>query len=475
MTLSRRVVVSGLSYVVISVVGFLGTLYFARTLGAAALGIFALGMSLIQWLRLADLGVTRSAIKRISEGRDDQEFFTASFLVQSAIGGVMVLPVIVFRDSVNDYIGGEYAVLVVGIFLLNYVANGFVLQSLKGYQQAHVADALDAVERLLRVIVQIGLVFVGFGVFGMFFGVVVSLALTTIIGLVYLFYRLEVEFSRPAWQHLSSLYDYAKYSVVGSLKGHAYSWIDITVLGFFVTQSIIGVYQVSWTLAMFFGIFGRALRNNLFPEVSNVSASGERQRVKDLFGESLIYVSIFPIPGIVGALVVGGPVLGIYGQEFTDGKWVLVALSVVSLLRAYEEQILAFLDGMNMPKVTFKINAIFILVNIVFNIALISQFGAIGAAVATVAAIAISLGLGWWSIASELNVAFPVFETGKQIFAAAMMGAVVVSVRQIIDVQPIWILLPVILLGAGVYFVVLTTTSHTIRTKLRGMISGALS
>lgn len=468
--LTRKVLISAISYIVISVVGFLGTIYFARTLGAAALGIFALGMSVIKWLQLADLGVTKSAIKRISEGTEAEEFLTAAALIQVTIGILTTSLVWVFNDSINTYIGGDYTLLVGVIFLLNYSAYGVILQTIKGSQQAHVADGLDAIERLLRVLLQVGFVIVGFEVFGMFLGVVGSLVVVTLLGVGYLLLESYARFAVPSKRHFMSLFDYAKYSMLASVKGQAYSWADITILGFFVTQSVIGVYQVSWTLAMFFGIFSRALRNNLFPEISNISTQDDDKRLQNLFSESLIYAGIIPIPGIVGAAVLGDPILGIYGQEFRAGSGILVLLTLVSILRSFEDQVLTFLDGMDLPVVTFRINAVFVVTNIILNIILVWKLGAVGAAIGTVIAVAVSLGLGWRSITSVINANLPFKELGKQVFAALMMGAIVLSIRQMVNVQPVRFLLPVVFGGAAVYFGILLIISQTIRSKVLALL-----
>ncbi|WP_302080900.1 polysaccharide biosynthesis C-terminal domain-containing protein [Salinibaculum rarum] len=475
MKLTHKILTSTFSYVVISVVGFLGTLYFARTLGAAALGVFALGMSVVKWLQLADLGLTPSAVKRISEGQDSTQYLTAAMAIQWVIGLVVVLLVVTFRNSINSYVGGEYAFLIAAIFFVSYAINGALQQSIRGYQRADVADILDALERLVRVVVQVTLVAFGAEIFGMFAGVVASYAFAAIIGICYLFRFLDAGLARPGLDHIVSLYDYAKYSVLSSIRSHAYSWVDITVLGFFVVQSQVGVYRVAWTLAMFFGIVGRALQNNLFPEVSNVNAAENRARVEQIVYESLIYTSIIPIGGLIGALVIGRPVLSIYGPEFTTGKWILVGLASAVVLRGYQEQLLAALNGLDLPDVTFRINLIFIILNVLLNVALIPMFGVVGAVIATVISVGITLGLSWRAVTSEVDIAVPIDELGEQALAATVMSLVVLGTRQFVDIRSVLLLLPVVGLGAATYFTVLFALSGRIRRKVYALLTAALA
>jgi O-antigen/teichoic acid export membrane protein len=473
-SLTRRILLSWGADVVTTVIGFLGTIYLARSLGAAPLGIFALSVSVMHWLRVSDLGVTQAAIKRISEGGNQSEIISATVLIQALQTGLVVGGLIVFRGPVNDYIGGEFALLIGGLFLVNRLLNGVSRQILNGYQVVHISSALTATDRILRTVFQVALVVLGFEVLGLFLGMGLSLILVGAAGLLFVYRIVDLEFVLPTRESFKYIYDYARYSVLSVVKSEAFSWTDIVVMGFFVQSSVIGIYNVSWSIAMAFLMLGTAMQKNLFPEISGLSEVGNDEKTQSLISESLIYAGLFPIAGVVGAAILGDSILSIYGTEFTEGKYILVLLIIVAWFRAYEKQIHALLDGIDRPDLTFNLNLVFTVTNICLNVLLVPFYGAIGAAVATILSLALNIALGWHTSTQLISVHFPLIEIAKQIVAAGVMGAVVLAAKSVLPPQNIYVLFSLVGIGAVIYFGILLTLSKNIRTKIYSVINQQL-
>ena len=476
-SLTQRILFSWGADVLTTVVGFIGTIYLARSLGPAPLGIFALSISVMHWLRVSDLGVTSATVKRISEGKNQSEIISAAVIIQILQTIIVVSFLILFRRRVNEYIGGEFVFFIAILFIMNRLMNGVSRQILNGYQSAHISSGLTAADRVLRTTFQVILVAVGFEVVGLFIGMGVSLGLVGSIGLVYVYLSTDFGLAIPNRQTFDRIYDYAKYSVLGVVKSEAFSWTDIVVMGFFISSSAIGVYNVSWSIAMAFLLLGTAMQRNIFPEISSISTMGNDTQTRNILSESLIYAGIFPIAGMVGAFLIGDSVLAIYGPEFTDGQYILVLLIGVALLRAYEKQIHALLDGVDRPDLTFRLNLVFTVANICLNILLVPLFGAPGAAGATILSLLINVGLGWRASTRLIDARFPVLEVGKQILAACIMGVVVLMALSLSPLPPqnILVLLIIVAVGAATYFTSLLIFSNEIRSKFQNIIVNQLS
>jgi len=474
-SLTRRILLSWGSSVLTTVVGFIGTIYLARTLGAAPLGIFSLCVSIMGWLRVSDLGVTQATVKRISEGENQAEFISASLIIQMIQTAVVVAGLLSLREPVNDYIGGEFAIIVAGLFVINRLVNGTARQVLSGYRAVHLSHGLSAFDRTLRSVLQVALVATGFEVIGLFLGMGAAFVITGTIAVVTVYSVVDLELALPDLSIFESLLGYAKYSVLSVVKSEAFSWTDIIVMGFFVENTVIGVYNVSWSIAMAFLLFGNAMQQNLFPEISGLSSAGSGGKARNLISESLVYAGVFPIAGVVGSFVVGDSVLSVYGTEFTDGHYVLVVLIFVSLLRAYEKQIHAVLDGINRPDITFRLNALFTAANICLNVLLVPLYGAVGAAIATSCALALNIVFGWYLSSTLVGGQFPLAEIGKQIVAAIAMGVTVVAVKGVLPPEGIVALLVVVGIGAAVYFGILMLLSKEIRAKVQTLVDQQLA
>ncbi|MFC3956977.1 oligosaccharide flippase family protein [Halovivax cerinus] len=464
-SLTQRIFFSWSADIITTIAGFLGTIYLARTLGPAPLGVFALVISVIKWLLICDIGITQAAIKRISEGENDGEVITATFVLQTTITVFAIGMLFLFRGTVNSYIGGPYVVYIAVLFGMNYLASGTVSQILRGYQRVDISNGLYALERTMRVAFQVGLVFVGFRITGLMIGMITSLALMTIVGAIYLLSRTDLNPTIPRKQNFVDIVSFAKYSVLGVMKSQAFTWMDIAIMGVFVSNSVIGIYNVSWTLAMTFVLLANSIQKNLFPEVSSLIISDETDRVRELLSESMLYAGLLPIPGIVGALLLGDSVLTIYGPKFTEGQFILVLLVIVALLRAYDGQVHAVIDGFDRPDLTFRINIIFLITNIVLNVILIPTYGSLGAAMATVLSTCLSVLVSWQMASSLVSSSFPIYGVAKQITAAIIMGAVVILFEVIFPSTNVINTLLLIGLGALVYFSILFILLDEIRSK----------
>ncbi|WP_435063653.1 oligosaccharide flippase family protein [Halobaculum sp. EA56] len=469
MRVTKNVLLTGLAYVATTVVGFVGTWYFARELGPGPLGTFALGVSLVRWAITADFGVGIATIKRISESDEESAYMSASTVIHFLLGGLVLVLFTVFSREVNEYIGVEAVGYVMAIYafamLHSNLASGF-----NGTKRVHVKNWFDVVERVMRVGTQAGLVALGLGVTALYTGYTVSIILVTIGMAVYLYLRTNLSPVRPSWEHFRRLFDFAKFSWLGRVKSQSISWMDIFVLGFFVQPSQVGIYQVAWTVTRTFELLSTAISANVFPEISDLSSANDLARIRTLISEGFVYAGVIPIPGIVGAALVGQQVLQVYGEEFTAGYSVLVVLGVLAFVRSYERHVTAVIDSLDYPERTFRINTVFVVTNTAANIVLIWQYGAIGAAIASVIAMSVSFLYSWWVLNGILDTRLPYREIGHQAVAAVVMGASVQLVDRANVVSGFYGLLLTVFLGGVVYFVVLLTISVPVRKKAASVI-----
>lgn len=457
-----------------SAIGFLGTLYFARLLGAEVLGIFAVVTAIVAWLGLvSNLGISAAVNKRISEGRDQGEYLTTGLLMSSTLTFIIAVLTVVFQDFFDIYVDGfqdhiEISVVVfIIMFLFINLGHSLVTSTLSGQRQVHLVGLLSPVKISLISIIQIGFVFAGFGLLGMLIGHGAGLIIVTLIGATFISIRLN----RPAKEHLKSIFNYAKYAWLGGLEKRSFNDVDVLVLSVFVSSSVIGVYAVAWSLAKFLVLFGRSIRKSLFPEISLTSAQGEDDVVATLVRDGLAFGGLIAIPGLVGGVILADRLLLIYGPEFVDGTTVLGLLILAVLLHGYQKLMMNALDAVDRPDISFRINAIFIAVNLVLNVILIWRFGLVGAAIATTISAGIGAIVSYVALSQIVSFEFPFVEISLQILAALFMGAVVLATLEIVVrtgliQQNVVIVVGHVGLGACVYFLSLLVLSKEFRATV---------
>lgn len=449
-----------------SAIGFVSTIYFARELGATILGYYALTIALVAWLRLVgDLGVGSAMVKRMSEGEYPDAYATTSASLMTVISISLAGTVLVFGEYIKTYIG-KPVVSLVAILLLIGLFESFGLSALRGERKVHVSGLLGSAGIGVKSLLQIGFVAVGFGLGGMLAGYAVGSVLVGITALS----LLSAGFARPTRHHVRSLYKYAKFSWLGSLKDRSFNDVDILLLGVFVQSSFVGVYSVAWSLASFLTLFDSAVSSTLFPEFSRAEAEDSHESISNLIEQSLTFGGLFLIPGLFGAALLGNRLLRIYGSEFVNGYNVLWLLVLATMLYAYQKQFTTILNGIDRPDAAFRVNAVFIIINVVLNLVFIQMIGFVGAAIATVLSTGLGVLFAWLSLRSVVDFNLPLGEVGRQFAAAGIMSLVVSVAEILLDAtafeHSLGTVVVLVVVGVLTYFLTLFGISETFRTTV---------
>lgn len=463
--LGKTAVLHFFSQVASSVSGFVATFVIARFLGAEGVGIYALGLTLLVWLNLPLSGFRQAMIKRLSEGVETDKYLSSGLILNISASFVLAGTILVFRDYVNEYVGAEVAFLLIAIVFSNTLFKTSA-DTLKGLKKVAHAGWLRAAERVLRAAAQILLILLGYKISGLFVGHAVSMVLGTVLGVL----LIGVKPTIPRVYHFRRLVSYAKYSWSSGLKGISFNWMDTVVLGFFVTPSLIGIYEVSWSLASFLVVASNSVNSTLFPEISQLSVDEEYQKVHHYLNEGLVFTGIFLIPGLFGAAAVGEDLLRIYDGEFTQGYYILVMLITARVFDSYAEQMVSVIRAIDKPDVALRIDSVFFGVNMSLNFVLVYLYGWYGAAVATVFSGIVTLFLGYYSLSKLIGrPEVPYAEIGKEVAAGCVMF---VAVTLLQGQLPSGHHITVVLVGVGavVYMSVLLVLSRRIRQKVLALI-----
>ncbi|MDB9301071.1 oligosaccharide flippase family protein [Halorubrum ezzemoulense] len=467
MKLGQISAISFISQVIGAAVGFVATLYVARSIGAEPLGIYNLALAVVSWISIAGtIGFSGAISKRVSEGSDQGKFAVAGATVVILLFVVLSIGFLITRTYLNDYIGFPATGFLV-LILFSNLASATVNPLLVGLQLVHLRDILSTVRVFIRSVLHISLITVGLGVTGLFIGHIVAYLLIIGIG-GYMVVRKLPELSRPEEQHLRSLGDFAKYAWVGRLRGRMFNYTDVIVLGFFVPQSLIGIYSVAWTIGTFLSIFTGSLQSTLYPALSEISAKDDVQAVENIVEQSLTYGGLFLIPGLFGGALLGERLLRIYGPEFTQGTTVLAILILANVVMGYQSQLLNTLNGIDRPDLAFRVNGTFVVANLALNVILVYLYGWVGAAVATATSVSISLIIAYRYVSAIINFDFPVIAITKQFMSAGIMtgfvyaGLWVENTHSVVNHNLVFIIL-LVPSGAGVYFLSLLWISHEFR------------
>jgi len=474
MKLGQTSVIHFTSSFVASVLGFVATVYIARILGPEPLGIYQVAIGLVSWLAiLGKVGTSRAITKRVSEGSEPGEYTVAGAAIIAGLFAVIAVGVLVFREQVGAYVEYPAAGYVI-VILLIVLLNGLVNALLVGLKLVHVSGVLSPIKTGGRAVSQILLIVAGASTAALFIGHILGFIVVIVIGSYYVVRNLP-SLGVPERRHFERLFDFAKFSWLGNLQSRMFSYTDVLVLGYFVSSGLIGIYTAAWNVGQFLILFSGTLQSTLFPEMSSTASKEDPQAVSKIVEQSLTFGGLFLIPGLFGGFLLGERILRIYGPEFPEGAVILNILILANLFMGYQNQLLNTLNAIDRPDLAFRVNLVFVVVNVSLNVILVSLYGWIGAAVATATSVAVSLVLAYWHVDSIIDFRLPVGEVVRQFAAAGVMVAVVYAgliaentYRLVGHNFAVVILL--VGIGAISYFVVLLGLSQTFReTVLRNL------
>jgi O-antigen/teichoic acid export membrane protein len=461
MRFARTTIIYFLTQVGITIAGFIGTVYFAQELGAAVLGTYFVVVALVSWGSIPIEGIASGVNKRVSEGADQDEFFTAGLVLCSILAAGIALLTLLFRAQVEAYVGAPVASL---LALLLVIEVGYLVakRSLQGERQVERAGQIEFIERLARLTIQVGLVLVGYRVVGLIAGHGAAYVVAILAGLVYL----RSSLARFSWEHVHSLARFGAPKSIGFLSNRAYASLDTVLLAAFVTSSLVGIYEVAWRLGSVLSLISLSIQTTIFPEVSALSSEDEFEEVRNLLREALTFTGVISIPGLFGAVVLGPSVLAVYGEEFQRGATVLVVLIVAIILKDFGSTFVNIINGLDRPKVGMSINLAFVVTNGVLNVLFIRAYGIFGAAVATAVSAGMVLFLGYYAVHRLLGpVGLPLSEFAKQVLAASVMAVLTWVLQESVAGATPYVTVALVCVGAGVYGILLFGLSKKVREK----------
>jgi len=385
---------------------FLFTIILARSLTPEYFGLYSLALSVVMvFTTLADLGVSRTAIRFISRelGRGKRKKAAAyrAYLqkIKLFLITVAFFLMLVFALPLTSFFSKPaiLPLLVFGAVYLIFVSlNGFfnsLLASLNNFRWKTIASASFEVARVTLAFIFLFVLFrnsepkvQSFFVFPILtFSVIISLmiAVHKSRGSI-IFTSYGVQLTKTEKQ---KVYRYIIFLTASSLSFLFFGYIDMIMLGRFVSAEMLGYYRAAFTLlntaAVFFSFSGA-----LFPVLSRLEKQKMQMTVKKI---SKLVAPLVVLAALGLALLSRIAVMISYGNAYMLAAPLLSFISVLIIINVYSSLYTTFINSAGKPEITAKATFYSAIANVVLNFVLIislvkiSEFAALfGAATATI-------------------------------------------------------------------------------------------
>lgn len=431
-----------------AVVQFFGIVYFAREIGAAQMGVFFLFQTLLGLLGIAaDFGLSGAIEKRISQGASQGASLSSVFLLKLISISVIVVGVLIAGSYVNRYVGTEVAFMLAIAVVIREIAK-LSVSVLKGELRVGETAILKFAREGTWLV--IGAILIELGLEGQ--ALIYSLICGLVVVSVWGWLKVSIVPATPSMSHARSLFDYAKYNVVTSVGGYFYSWIDVAVIGLFLTQAHVGAYEIAWRVTMIPLLLSRAIATSIFPEISRLDAEDATSRIESVIRQTVTPSLLLAVPAFFGVIVFAREILEIgFGPEFTIASTVFIILASEKMLQAVHKILSRSLLGINHPEYAAKATIVSVVLNLVLNLILVYRFGIVGAAVATTSAFVVNTVLHGYYLSKYLSIRISYQEVTWCFVSAGMMSFCLYIIQLFINIDTPFRLVGVIFVGVVVY------------------------
>ena len=465
----RQSIISLFWQIAFTAIGFLSTMYFAHTVGAAVLGAYFLFLAYNGIFNMvSDGGFGGAAIKRISEGKEPDAYFSAYFTLRSVFTIIVILVLLVFREYFVD-LNTEGMFIWLLMALLVSILAGPISSGVAGREKMGIRTTCAAMGNISRIILQVIAIYIGYEAAGLAGGAVAGVLVAAIIE----FRFFNLRFVRFKWHHIKSLSVFSFWLFLTSGGVLVFSQADTVLIGYFMDNADVGVYRVALQFTMVATFTTYAIRHTLFPKVSRWGKSSDIGLVEESLARAISYSLILAVPVFVGGVLLGDKLLYFfYGAEFAKGYPALMVLLGVQVVNVFQYFFTMYLNALDYPKESFKVTAVGVVANIVLNIALIPVMGISGAAIATLATMTLNAVLARRALSRLITIRMERRSLLNIMTASVVMGVLVGGYRVLVPLSNVWVTLLGVVAGGVVYGVLVLKLDRKICDELRGIVEG---
>jgi O-antigen/teichoic acid export membrane protein len=394
--LGNRFKIEFLGQAVVVLSGALLTVALAQLLGADSYGLFSLALSVL-WVAqiFSRAGIAKSAARYVAEYRGSDPGQIPHLLKYSFF---YLLTVILLVSSVMAA-GHRYfasligepdlaPLLLVGVLLIIFATlKRFSRIVLQGFEAIRFGAVIHATDRGLRLIVAITLVSLGYGALGALLGYVIAFAITSAVGIFYIYIKFYRGKERsPVAKGLSKRILRYAFPLTATSTGNVIDRrMDTILIGFYLGPVSVAYYAITKQIVGFIKMPVDALGFTLAPTYKSQQAKGNSKTATRIYEEALSHGLLVYIPAAAGLALIAEPLIRlIFGQQYLGAVPVLRIMVIYALMLSISTLTSDALDYLGHARERAIIRTTSAFANVFLNIILIPRIGVEGAAIATV-------------------------------------------------------------------------------------------
>jgi len=452
--ISRHSAVFFLGTLFTAAAGYFFKIYVARVLGAGALGVYALGMTLVGFFGLLNgLGLPQTAARFVAAysatGQNERlhAFFRQSFVLLLAanvtLAGAMLAggPWLARKVYHSPELAGCFH-LFAGLLVLSGFTT-FLGQVLAGYKDVALRTVItNFISSPLNIILSVLLLAAGMGLSGYVMAQIASgvVVLGLLFAAVWRLTPVAVrKFNAEVPKMGAEVYWFSAAAFGVSALEFLLAQADKVMLGIFLDVRQVGIYAIAGALIGFVPVVLQSVNQIFSPTIADLHARGERALLGRLFQTLTKWILGLTLPLACVMIVDAKPLMRLFGPAFEAGWLVLVLGTLGQLINAGVGSVGYLLLMSGNQRRLIRVQAIMAVFLIGVTAVLARPFGIVGVALAAALTNAVSNYLSLREVRAALQLS-PYNRTYlRLLLPGAASIAVVLGVRSATAVfHPEW-------------------------------------
>ena len=466
--IQRQSTLSLIFTLAITGIGFLSTMLFSHVLGKDLMGVYYLFVAYFGIFNMiGDGGFGQAAVKRISEGAEQNAYLTAYACLRGILTIVSTLILITISPFFADL--KEYELVFWIVLALIFAFFGqTITRGVMGLGHMGIYSVGFGLSELARIIIQIITVLLGFTVYGLIGGYIAGIILSGILCIKYFTFHP----AKFGFRHVKSLFIYGFWIFLISTGSLAFSYADTIFIGFFMTNGDVGVYRTAFQFTTAAAFITSAIAPTLTPKISRWSKENEWDQIAPPVSRGITFGLILAVPVLFGGIFLADKLLYyFYGADFAAGAAACCILFAVQIVSVFTTFLGTALSASDHARQSFYATATAAVINIILNCLLIPVIGINGAAVATLISYSVNAILIAHFLKRYITVKIEKKPILHIILSAAVMGLFVFIYKLFVPLDNVILTLIPVAVGAVLYFFLLFKIDRGIRDEIAGMVT----
>ena len=435
-----------LSEVIGRILKFGIVIFATRKLGVAGWGLFSYSLAYVGFFYfLGDFGISTFLTREMSkESADKYKYLSTAFITKIALALLFFFISIIIGPHLGKIRLDFTTILIFSIF--------FVSESIRELGMS-INRSLEKMERegFTKILLNLSIMIIGIFLISQNanpLSLILAYTTGSIISTLYIFWSVRNELKKIDWvfskENLKLIYNFSWPIMILGFFGFI-STLDSILLGQMKSATEVGLYSASQKLISFISILPIFISASIFPILSRNEANNTK--LAQIFEKIMVIIIAIALPATIGGIFFSQKIILLtLGTRYLAATPTLKIL-MISLLACFPDLILNnFIYSKNLQKIFLKTTSFGLATNLILNLLLIPQYGAVGAAVSTVTAQLLIMTLNW----RKLNkfIPFKVFTKLGKICLASILMTLAILLCNIIGINFIITILIAIIIYA---------------------------